>query len=47
MGRERHFAWDDGCTVECADDISFSCTLETIYGFVNQCCPNKKELKNV
>ena len=28
MGMERDFAWGDGCTVWCADDVLLSCPLE-------------------
>ena len=28
MGMERDFAWGDGRTVQCTDDVLWSCTLE-------------------
>ena len=29
MGMERDFAWGNGCTMQWADDVLLSCTLET------------------
>ena len=26
---ERHFVWGEGCTIQCADGVVLSCTLET------------------
>ena len=50
MRTERGFAWGDGHTMPCADDVLLNCT----HGFVNQCHPNifnskqkKKEKKKV
>ena len=33
MGTERDFAWGDGHTVLCTDDVLLSCTLETCMVF--------------
>ena len=29
IGTEKDFAWGDGCTIQCTDDVLLSCTLET------------------
>lgn len=45
MGKESDFAWDDGCMMQCAEEVLLSCTVETCLGFVNQCNLNKFHLK--
>lgn len=41
MGTERDLARGSGHTMQCVDDVSLSCTLCNLYGFMSQCHPKK------
>lgn len=41
MRTERDFALGDGDTMQCADEVWLSCTLETFMGLLTNVTPNE------